>query len=91
MVVVGAGQAGLAVSRERTAAGVPHVVPETGRLGEIWRARWDSFCLVTPNWRVQLPGLPYDGRDPDGFRLRDEVVAHLERYGEGTPVRRAWR
>ena len=83
IVIVGAGQAGLAVSRELTQAGVAHVVLERGRVGHSWRGRWDSFCLVTPNWFVQLPGQPYDGGDPDGFMLRDEVVAYLERYAAG--------
>ncbi|MDQ3662410.1 MAG: NAD(P)-binding domain-containing protein [Actinomycetota bacterium] len=80
VVVVGAGQAGLAVSPELTHAGVAHVVLERGRVGQSWRGRWDSFCLVTPNWFLQLPGHPYDGGDPDGFMRRDEVVPHLERY-----------
>jgi putative flavoprotein involved in K+ transport len=79
-VVVGGGQAGLAASRELTEAGVPHVVLERGRVGQTWRGRWDSFCLVTPNWSVQLPGHHYDGADPDGFMPRDEVVGHLEHY-----------
>jgi putative flavoprotein involved in K+ transport len=80
VVIVGAGQAGLAASHELTQAGVAHVVLERGRVGQTWRGRWDSFCLVTPNWFCQLPGNPYDGSDPDGFMLRDEVVAFLERY-----------
>lgn len=89
VVVVGAGQAGLAVSRELTQAGVAHVVLEKGRVGQTWRGRWDSFCLVTPNWSVRLPGHPYDQKDPDGFMPRDEVVGYLERYAAGfeAPVR----
>jgi putative flavoprotein involved in K+ transport len=89
VIVVGAGQAGLAVSHELTQTGVAHVVLEKGRLGETWRGRWESFCLVTPNWSVQLPGHAYDGQAPDGFMLRDEVVAYLERYAAGfkAPVR----
>jgi putative flavoprotein involved in K+ transport len=89
VVVVGAGQAGLAVSRELTQAGVAHVVLEKGRVGQTWRGRWDSFCLVTPNWSVRLPGHPYDREDPDGFMPRDEVVGYLERYAAGfeAPVR----
>jgi putative flavoprotein involved in K+ transport len=88
-VVVGGGHAGLSVSWELTRAGVEHVVLERGRLGQTWRGRWDSFCLVTPNWSVQLPGHPYDLDDPDGFMPRDELVRHLERYaaGFGAPVR----
>jgi len=88
-VVVGGGQAGLSVSHELTQAGVPHVVLERGRVGQTWRDRWDSFCLVTPNWSVQLPGHPYDGDDPDGFMPRDEIVGYLERYARSfdAPVR----
>jgi putative flavoprotein involved in K+ transport len=61
-------------------AQVDHVVLERGRIGETWRHRWQNFCLVTPNWSVQLPGRPYDGDDPDGFMPRDEIVVYLERY-----------
>ena len=88
-VVVGGGQAGLSVSHELSAAGMPHVVLERGQVGQTWRGRWDSFCLVTPNWSVQLPGHPYDGDDPDGFMPRDEIVGYLERYAAGfdAPVR----
>ena len=89
VVVVGAGQAGLSVSHELTQAGVEHVVLERGRIGQTWRDRWDSFCLVTPNWTVKLPGGVYDGPEPDGFMPRDEIVRHLERYARsfGAPVR----
>jgi putative flavoprotein involved in K+ transport len=89
VVVVGAGPAGLAVSCELSRRGVGHVVLERARVAQTWRERWDSFCLVTPNWTLQLPDLPYDGDDPDGFMLRDEVVAYLERYAAaiGAPVR----
>lgn len=79
-IIVGAGQAGLAASYELTQRGVDHVVLERDRIGAAWASRWDSFCLVTPNWSVQLPGYPYDGNDPDGFMPRDDIVAYLERY-----------
>ena len=87
VAVVGGGQAGLAVSHELTVLGVEHAVLERGRVGQTWRDRWDSFCLVTPNWTVQLPGGAYDGLDPDGFMLRDEIVSYLEGYASGAPVR----
>ena len=80
VVVIGGGQAGLATSHELSRAGVEHVVLERARIGASWTERWESFCLVTPNWTAQLPGSPYDGDDPDGFMLREEIVAHLERY-----------
>jgi pyridine nucleotide-disulfide oxidoreductase len=82
VVIVGAGQAGLTVSRELRAASIDHVVLERRRLGQTWRTRWDSFCLVTPNWTMSLPGLPYNGNDPEGFVRRDEIVRHLERYAD---------
>ena len=89
VAVIGAGQAGLAVSHELTGAGIDHVILEEGQIGEAWRRRWDSFCLVTPNWSVDLPGFPYDGLDPDGFMARDEITAYLERYARSfdAPVR----
>ncbi|MFY9581126.1 MAG: NAD(P)-binding domain-containing protein [Gaiellaceae bacterium] len=89
VVVVGAGQAGLAASHELTQAGVEHIVLERGRVGQTWRDRWDSFCLVTPNWSLQLPGHLYAGDDADGFMVRDDIVAYLERYSAsfGAPVR----
>lgn len=92
-IVVGAGQAGLAVSHELTREGVEHVVLERDHIGEGWRKRWSSFCLVTPNWSVQLPGYPYDRDDPDGFMPRDEIVAYLERYAASfsAPVREGVR
>ncbi|HWX96924.1 MAG TPA: NAD(P)/FAD-dependent oxidoreductase [Solirubrobacteraceae bacterium] len=89
VVVVGAGQAGLAVSHELGRAGIEHLVLERGRIAQAWRGRWQSFCLVTPNWSVQLPGFPYRGSDPDGFMPREEVVGHLEGYAAAcdAPVR----
>jgi putative flavoprotein involved in K+ transport len=89
VIIVGAGQAGLALSHELSAGGVDHVVLERGRIGETWRHRYDSFCLVTPNWTVQLPGHPYSGPDPDGFMTRDEIVRTLEGYAGSfeAPVR----
>lgn len=80
VVVIGAGQAGLAVSHELTSLGIDHVVLERARVGETWRARWDSFCLVTPNWTLSLAGAPYGGDDPEGFVSRDEIVQYLEQY-----------
>jgi putative flavoprotein involved in K+ transport len=89
VVVIGAGQAGLAVSHELSALGVDHVVLERARVGQTWRDLWDSFCLVTPNWTMNLPGFPYAGDDPDGFVPRDEIVEYLERYALsfGAPIR----
>ena len=86
VAIVGGGQAGLATSRELTRAGLEHVVLERGRVGETWRNRWDRFCLVTPNWTIQLPDRQYAGPEPDGFMPRDEFVAYLERYAAESQV-----
>jgi putative flavoprotein involved in K+ transport len=81
VVVIGAGQAGLSTSYHLKQQGIGHVVLEQDRIGESWRSgRWDSFCLVTPNWTVQLPGFPYQGPDADGFMGRDELVTYLDSY-----------
>src|SRR3954454_11093008 len=81
VVVVGGGQAGLATSWQLTSRGIDHVVLEADRVGGEWRnRRWDTFCLVTPNWQCDLPGHPYVGADADGFMVRDEIVAYLEAY-----------
>jgi putative flavoprotein involved in K+ transport len=89
VAVIGGGQAGLAVSHELTARNVDHVVLERRRIGQTWRDRWDSFCLVTPNWTVQLPGGAYASDDPDGYLPRDDIVRHLETYAASfeAPVR----
>lgn len=80
-IVVGGGQAGLAMSRSLKDRGIDHVVFERGRIGERWRnERWDSLRLLTPNWQARLPGWAYDGPDPDGFMAREDVIAYLERY-----------
>ncbi|CAN5815847.1 MAG: NAD(P)-binding domain-containing protein [Ilumatobacteraceae bacterium] len=80
-VVIGAGQAGLAMSHCLTARGRDHVVLERGRLAERWRSeRWDSMRLLSPNWMTRLPGWSYDGAEPDGFMTAAEVVDHFVRY-----------
>ena len=80
-VVIGAGHAGLAVSRLLTGAGHEHVVLERGRVGERWRTeRWDSLRLLTPNWMTRLPGWAYCGPDPDGYLSACGFVGLLDRY-----------
>jgi putative flavoprotein involved in K+ transport len=90
VVVIGAGHAGLAVSRLLGDRGLEHVVLERGEVANTWRTeRWDSLRLLTPNWQTRLPGLAYDGDDPDGFLTVPELVAFLDRYARvsGAPVR----
>ncbi|HYY18117.1 MAG TPA: NAD(P)-binding domain-containing protein [Streptosporangiaceae bacterium] len=80
-LIVGAGQAGLAVSRCLTGQGADHVVVERGRIAERWRsARWDSLRLLTPNWMSRLPAWSYPGPDPDGYMAAPELASYLEGY-----------
>jgi putative flavoprotein involved in K+ transport len=89
-IIIGAGQAGLAMSRCLRNRGIAHVVLERGRIGQRWRAeRWDSFTLLSPNWQTRLPGHRYGGPDPEGFMGAGEVVGMLEGYARASsaPVR----
>src|SRR5215207_5768644 len=88
-VVIGAGHAGLAMSRCLTERSIDHVVLERGDVANSWRTdRWDSLRLLTPNWQTRLPGYAYDGGDPDGYMSVTEVVGYLKRYADvsGAPV-----
>ena len=81
VIIVGGGQAGLSVSYCLKQRGIEHIIFEKHTIGHEWRSRrWDTFCLVTPNWQCQLPGYPYPGNDPDGFMPKDEIVKYLEGY-----------
>jgi len=83
-VIVGGGQAGLALSYYLSQQGREHVVLEQSQsAGNAWRNhRWDSFVLNTPNWQTRMPGAEYRGNDPDGFMPRQEVVHYMEQYVE---------
>jgi putative flavoprotein involved in K+ transport len=90
VVVIGGGQAGLAMSWWLTRRGVDHVVLERGAVAHSWRTRrWDSLRLLTPNWMSRLPGHGYDSEDPEGYRRAGEVVDMLDAYAGsfGAPVR----
>lgn len=90
VVVIGAGQAGLAASRELGVRGSAHVILERGdAVGGAWAGRWDSFCLVTPNHTIRLPGGEYRGPEPHGYLPRDQIVEHLKGYAAAVsaPVR----
>ena len=90
VVVVGAGHAGLAMSRYLSGAGVDHVVLERGEIANSWRhERWDSLRLLTPNWQSRLPGYGYNGPDPDGFMTVKQVVEFIGGYARAVcaPVR----
>ena len=91
-VIVGAGHAGLAMSRRLTERSINHVVLERGEVANSWRTqRWPSLRLLTPNWQTRLPGHDYAGDDPDGYMPATEVVATLAGYARlaGAPVRTA--
>ena len=87
LVVVGAGQAGLAISYFLQRQGRRFLIVEAKSVASAWRERWESLTLFTPRRYSSLPGLPFPG-DPDGYPTRDEVVAYLEEYAErfGLPI-----
>jgi putative flavoprotein involved in K+ transport len=82
VVVIGAGPAGLAMSRCLRDESIEHVLLERAEVAHSWRhERWDSLRTLTPNWMNRLPGLPYAGDDPDGYMTAVEVADRLVRYG----------
>jgi putative flavoprotein involved in K+ transport len=82
-VIIGGGQAGLAMSYFLREQSREHVIVERRRVAERWRSeRWDSLCFQFPNWSFQLPGYPYDGGAPDAFAHYSEVVRYLESYAD---------
>jgi putative flavoprotein involved in K+ transport len=82
VVIVGAGHAGLAMSRRLAERSIDHVVLERGEVANSWKTeRWDSLRLLTPTWQARLPGfVDASGEDPHGFRTMPETIAFLERY-----------
>jgi putative flavoprotein involved in K+ transport len=90
VVVIGAGQAGLAMSWWLARHAIDHVLLERGEVANSWKTeRWDSLTLLTPNWQSRLPGFGYVGNDPDGFRSMPETVGFLQDYARtiAAPVR----
>jgi putative flavoprotein involved in K+ transport len=91
-VVIGAGHAGLAASHFLRERSIDHVVLERGEVANSWRReRWESLRLLTPNWQSRLPGLRYEGPDPDGYMTVREVTEFIERFAKVSraPVRTA--
>lgn len=89
-LVVGAGQAGVAMSEHLGKLGVPHLVLERHRIAERWRtARWDSLVANGPAWHDRFPGLEFDDIDPDAFAPKERIVAYFEAYARqfDAPVR----
>jgi glycine/D-amino acid oxidase-like deaminating enzyme len=87
-VVIGAGHAGLAMSRCLSERSIDHVVLERGSVANSWKTeRWDSLTLLTPNWQTRLPGFAYGGDEPDGYmsgpevaRLIDDMIETMKEY-----------
>ena len=83
VAIIGGGQAGLSISYCLKQRGIDHIIFEKHKIAHSWRSkRWDSFCLVTPNWQCTLPGYSYPGEDPNGFMQRDEIVQYIEDYAK---------
>ncbi len=82
-LIIGAGHAGLAMSRRLTDRSIDHVVLERGEVANAWRTeRWPGLRLLTPSWQTRLPGLGYEGPDPDGFMPVPELVDLLTGYAQ---------
>lgn len=82
VLVVGAGQAGVAMSEHLSARGIPHLVVERHRIAERWRTgRWDSLVANGPAWHDRFPGLEFD-LDPDAFASKDQVADYFTAYAE---------
>ncbi|MFC3941335.1 FAD-dependent oxidoreductase [Pseudomonas gingeri NCPPB 3146 = LMG 5327] len=89
-LVVGAGQAGVAMSEHLSRLGVPHLVLERSRIAEAWRTgRWDSLVANGPAWHDRFPGLAFDDLSPDDFAPKERVAAYFEAYAKkfNAPIR----
>lgn len=89
-LIIGGGQAGLAISEQLSLRGRPHLVIERARIAERWRSeRWDGLRSLGPNWATRVGNFAYAGHDPDGYASRDELVAFLLTYATSiaAPVR----
>ena len=84
-LVVGAGQAGVAMSEHLGRLGVPHLVLERDRIAERWRTgRWDSLVANGPAWHDRFPGLEFDDVPADGFAPKERVADYFEAYAGRT-------
>ena len=89
-LVIGAGQAGLAMSGHLSSRGVQHVVVERHRIVEKWRTgRWDSLVANGPAWHDRFPNMTFDDIDPNTFAPKDRIVRYFEAYADQikAPVR----
>ncbi|OMQ23671.1 flavin-containing monooxygenase [Serratia oryzae] len=89
-LVVGAGQAGVAMSEHLTKLGIPHLVLEKNRIAEAWRTgRWDSLVANGPAWHDRFPGMAFTGVDPDGFVPKEQIADYFAAYADkfNAPIR----
>jgi putative flavoprotein involved in K+ transport len=89
-LIIGGGQAGLALSEQLSKRGLPHLVVERYRIVERWRTeRWDGLHANGPAWISCMAGFPFRGVEPDGFPTRDQIVHYVTAYAEAiaAPVR----
>lgn len=90
VLVIGAGQAGLAMSEHLSNNGVPHLVVERHRIAERWRSeRWDSLVANGPAWHDRFPGMEFPDLDPDAFASKEQVAEYFVAYAEkiAAPIR----
>jgi putative flavoprotein involved in K+ transport len=90
VIIVGGGQSGLSMSYCLKQKNIEHLIFEKHTIAHAWQTkRWDTFCLVTPNWQCQLPGFPYSGDDPRGFMQKDAIVDYIKSYASSfePPIR----
>ncbi|TJV37805.1 MAG: FAD-dependent oxidoreductase, partial [Mesorhizobium sp.] len=89
-LIVGGGQAGLAMSEHLSKCGVPHLVLERNRIAERWRSeRWDSLVANGPAWHDRFPGMEFSDTDPDAFVAKEKVADYFVAYAQmiAAPVR----
>lgn len=89
-LVIGAGQAGVAMSEHLTRCGIPHLVLEKNRIAEAWRTgRWDSLVANGPAWHDRFPGMAFEGIDPDGFVPKEKIADYFTAYADkfNAPIR----
>ena len=83
VIIIGAGQAGLSIAHSLQKKGIKPLILEKNYVGFSWKEqRWDSFCLVTPNWQCTLPDYQYSGKAPNGFMDKENIVKYLKKYSE---------
>ena len=89
-LIIGGGQAGIAMSHQLTLRGRQHVVLERARVAERWRSeRWDGLRFQFPNWSVTFPGFPLPHSNPDAFASAAEIAAFIDAFARSfaAPVR----